>query len=279
MNILLTGSTGFVGQHVVPLLLSDGHDVSVIIRNENKLDKFTWSKNVTRIVYDLDADTFPFLSMQPVPDVLLHLAWSGLHNFESYFHIESNLPRDLKFLKSAVQAGIKRLIVTGTSLEFGMQYGPLAENGITLPTTTYGLAKDTLRKSLQLLQVEIPFNLQWARLFYMYGEGQNSNSLIAQLDRAIREERSIFDMSKGEQLRDYLPVTQVAAYLSSLVKIEACTGVINICSGSPVSVRSLVEARCEELSSMIKLNLGHYQYPKYEPMAFWGQVGKLKILT
>jgi dTDP-6-deoxy-L-talose 4-dehydrogenase (NAD+) len=113
----------------------------------------------------------------------------------------------------------------------------------------------------------------------MYGEGQNSNSLIAQLDRAIREERSIFDMSKGEQLRDYLPVTQVAAYLSSLVKIEACTGVINICSGSPVSVRSLVEARCEELSSMIKLNLGHYQYPKYEPMAFWGQVGKLKILT
>ena len=77
------------------------------------------------------------------------------------------------------------MLVTGTCFEYGMQSGYLSEKMITNPGNPYALAKDSLRKFLLSLQREVPFTLQWARLFYMYGSGQNPNSILAQLDNAV----------------------------------------------------------------------------------------------
>jgi dTDP-6-deoxy-L-talose 4-dehydrogenase (NAD+) len=104
----------------------------------------------------------------------------------------------------------------------------------------------------------------------MHGEGQNPGSLLAQLDRAIDERKPTFDMSPGDQLRDYLPIEQVAACFRKVVENPRVRGVINCCSGRPVSVRDLVERRCAERGSVIRLNRGHFAYPDYEPLAFWG---------
>jgi dTDP-6-deoxy-L-talose 4-dehydrogenase (NAD+) len=108
------------------------------------------------------------------------------------------LPADLAFLEAAVKAGVPHILVAGTCLEYGMQFGPLTEEMETHPSTPYGFAKDALRKALQLLQNEKAFILQWMRLFYMHGEGQNKNSLLAQLDQAISEGHEIFNMSAGD---------------------------------------------------------------------------------
>ena len=56
---------------------------------------------------------------------------------------------------------------------------------------------------MELLAAERPVVFQWARLFYMHGVGQNPASLLAQLDRAIDAGDATFNMSGGEQLRDY----------------------------------------------------------------------------
>jgi dTDP-6-deoxy-L-talose 4-dehydrogenase (NAD+) len=109
----------------------------------------------------------------------------------------------------------------------------------------------------------------------MYGEGQNPGSLLAQLDRAIEAGDPVFNMSGGEQLRDYLPVQQVAAYLVTIAESPNFGGIVNVCSGVPISVRRLVEQRIADRKSMIRLNLGYYPYPDYEPMAFWGDRHKL----
>jgi hypothetical protein len=53
-------------------------------------------------------------------------------------------------------------------------------------------------------------------------------------------------------------------------------GVVNVCSGKPISVRNLVEGWLKDNGWNIKLNLGHYTYPDYEPMEFWGDNNKLK---
>jgi dTDP-6-deoxy-L-talose 4-dehydrogenase (NAD+) len=105
----------------------------------------------------------------------------------------------------------------------------------------------------------------------MYGQGQHPNSLLAQLDQAIDRGDESFDMSGGEQLRDYLPVTEVAARLVALAEHSELSGPINICSGAPISIRRLVENRIAERNANITLNLGHYPYPDYEAMAFWGK--------
>ena len=76
-------------------------------------------------------------------------------------------------------------------------------------------------------------------------------------------------MSGGEQLRDYLPIEDIVEQLADLYESGRC-GTYNICSGKPISVRRLVEKRVKERGSNIKLNLGYYPYPDYEPMEFWG---------
>ena len=85
-------------------------------------------------------------------------------------------------------------------------------------------------------------------------------------------------MSGGEQLRDYLPVAEVARHLVSLRLMDRAAGIVNVCSGTPISVRSLVGGWIEENGWSIRLNLGRYPYPDHEPMAFWGDATKLKQL-
>jgi dTDP-6-deoxy-L-talose 4-dehydrogenase (NAD+) len=80
---------------------------------------------------------------------------------------------------------------------------------------------------LQNLAQEHPFTLQWARLFYLHGEGQNPNSLLAALDRAIDAGDAQFNMSMGDQLRDYLEITEAAAQLATLIARPDVGGVIN----------------------------------------------------
>jgi len=59
---------------------------------------------------------------------------------------------------------------------------------------------------------------------------------------------------------------------------EEITGVINCCSGVPVTVKQLVQEYLKENNQSIKLNLGYYPYPDYEPMHFWGDNNKLKTI-
>jgi nucleoside-diphosphate-sugar epimerase len=275
---MVTGATGFVGRHVVDALLARGHSVTAVARDRTRLQSLPWFDRVDFVDCDLHDDVQPLLAKN-LPEALIHLAWPGLPNYRGFFHIGRNLPADLAFLEAAVDAGAPQIMVAGTCLEYGMQYGPLTEQTDTAPTTAYGFAKDVLRKSLQLLQQEKPFTLQWMRLFYMYGDGQNPKSLLAQLDRAIDEDAPFFNMSAGDQLRDYLPIEAVAAnFVLALENPSACNGVINCCSGTPVSVLDLVSQRREARSSGIELRRGHFPYPDYEPMAFWGVPSKLDDL-
>ena len=150
---------------------------------------------------------------------------------------------------------------------------------ITKPNNPYGLAKDTLRRQLENLKKDYFFKLTWARLFYLYGEGQSEKSLYSQLKRAIDKGDSVFNLSGGEQLRDFLPVNEIANYLVSIALMNQDNGIVNICSGVPISIRDLVQNWLMMNQWSIKLNFGYYPYPDYEPMAFWGDCNKLnKIL-
>lgn len=278
MKVLVTGAAGFVGRHAVAQLLERGHEVIAVARDEAKARRLAWFDHVRFIACDIHGPIDRPAERFGQPEAVMHLAWPGLPNYDALFHYEKTLPADYRFLKSLVQGGVGQLLVTGTCFEYGMQSGALAENLPTAPANPYALAKDTLRKQLQALQAQHAFTLQWARLFYMHGEGQSPNSVLAQLDRAIDSRETVFKMSGGEQLRDYLPVNEVASRAVTLLEHPTCNGVVNICSGEPISVRRLVERHLANRGASIRLNLGHYPYSPDEPMAFWGDASRLAAI-
>jgi len=278
LKIAITGISGFVGRHVVEKLVSQGHDVIGISRDIEKVKNFFWFDKIEYFQADLHKDyKNTILKIRDV-DVLIHLAWPGLPNYKGTFHIYDNLVNDLLFLKEAINSGIGHITIAGTCLEYGLQSGELSEEMNTFPTTSYGFAKDALRKSLEYLLVEKKFIMQWVRLFYMHGPGQNPSSLISQFDSAIDSKKETFNMSVGTQLRDYLSVQQVAENITKLIRHPEINGVINCCSGEPISVLDLILKRRDEKNSSILLNMGVYPMPDYEPKEFWGKPSKLSTI-
>ena len=269
MKIAVTGATGFVGRHVLSELIGRDVEVMATWRSDDPSDRVQ-ADNVRWTPLDIHRQPEGVMDALGRPDVVLHLAWAGLPNYRSQHHLESELPAQYGFLRGLVEGGLKSLVAVGTCLEYGCQSGPLRADLETRPTNPYGSAKDTLRTELQGLKRGHPFALTWARLFYMYGEGQSEVSLFSLLRRAVSDELPVFKMSGGEQLRDYLPVTEVARRLTELALGGGDLGVLNLCSGQPISVRRLVEGWIEQNGWDIELELGHYPYPDYEPMAFWG---------
>ena len=266
-KVIVSGATGFIGQHLIPILLKDGYEVLAISRSQKRAETLPWFKDVKFVSYDFHSD-------QQITEVegfrgLIHLAWQDLPNYDSSVHLKKNLPYSYQFIESLINKGVNQVLIAGTCFEYGLKSGAISSSSTTEPTTLYATAKDTLRKKLTSLSLNKDFNLQWARIFYMFGKGQNSNSIISQLDFAIKNKQKVFRMSGGEQIRDYLPVEKAAEKLFYLYK-SGNKGIFNICSGKPISIKNLVESYIEKKNSNIIPKYGYYPYSVYEPMQFWG---------
>lgn len=270
MKIAVTGSSGFIGQYVLRELLSLNEVDSIIAMGRHKERPEIIPVECQYKYFDIAHPSPEDYKRIGKPDVMIHLAWEGLPNYSSLHHYETELPRQYHFLKAMVEAGLPSLFVSGTCFEYGMQSGPLDVAMPTKPNNPYGHAKDALRQQLIFLKNVKRFNLVWARLFYMFGEGQSNTSLYSKLKDAVLRQDKVFHMSGGKQLRDYLPIEEVARQIvhAAMVKVDA--GTINICSGKPISIRDLVENWIDENNWKIQLNLGFYPYSEHEPMDFWG---------
>tara|TARA_B100000989_G_C19513574_1_gene460436 strand:- start:1147 stop:2016 length:870 start_codon:yes stop_codon:yes gene_type:complete len=267
-NIIVTGATGFIGQHLIPQLLNNNSHVIAVSRDETKASNFEWYNDVE--YYSLDIS-------KGIDDIkvrdgygLIHLAWDDLRDYKSSRHIDVNLPSSFNFIESLIKKGLDQVLVTGTCFEYGKQSGLIKSTVECQPVNSYAIAKNELHKSLRQLKKDKNFRLQWARLFYMHGKGQSSHSILSQLDTAIDKNYESFNMSSGEQIRDYLPIEKVVQQLCYLY-FSRNEGIFNICSGMPISIKALVESHISKRGSNIKLNLGYYPHRDYEPMEYWGE--------
>lgn len=271
-KVIVTGANGFIGKNLIKKLRKLDYEITAVVRNLKKIDEIDGEINY--IEMDISKPSNKFMDIAESSDLLIHLAWNGLTDYKSIEHINTELPIHFNFIKSSIKLGIKNICITGTCFEYGIQFGALSESIETKPVTAYGYAKDSLRKQLQYLKNEEVFNLTWLRPFYIYGDDQPDSSLYSQLRIAVEQAKPFFNMSGGEQLRDYLHIDELIDKIINLAILQKDLGIVNVCSGSPISVRNLVEQWIKEKSWNIQLNPGYYEYPSHEPMAFWGDITK-----
>ena len=277
MKVVLTGGTGFIGQHVRKLLAKSEHDVLLLVRKQVKIAEL--GANEKFVIADISEDHEDWFDYLGQPDVLLHLAWGGLPNYLDNYHVEVELPIQSKFLSKVVASGLPKLVVTGTCYEYGLTSGALVESQETNPNTPYGVAKDRLRKSLSDLMSEFKFELTWARIFYPYGDGQSEVSIYSQLRASMLNGDQHFKMGSGKQVLDFISVEKVASTLVSLSTRCAGVGVVNIGSGEPQSVLDFVKSQIRALGAQIEPLVGALPDRNFESQAFWADSSKLSSLN
>jgi len=272
MRVLVTGASGFIGGHVVRAL-QQLPDIEIIATGRN-IERLK-ALDVPFLAVDLHDSPGDLYARFGAPEVLIHLAWPDLSSYRDPIHIEQHLWDSYRFIVDMADAGIQRIAGIGTCYEYGQQEGCLSEDCPTAPVTAYGVAKDCLRRMLEYRLAAQCTELRWLRPFYTHGVGQQSRALIPQLDRAIDAGEATFPMSGGEQVRDYLEVSELAQAIAKATLQSEVSGTINVCSGKPITVRALVEQHIASRGSSIEPEFGQFPYPSHAPMEFWGDTARL----
>tara|TARA_B100000787_G_C16194793_1_gene299968 strand:- start:1273 stop:2106 length:834 start_codon:yes stop_codon:yes gene_type:complete len=273
LKILITGASGFIGKNLVSKLLKKKNQITVIVRNKKKIKDQEWYNRVE--VFEGDIFKKKNIFFNKHYDVLIHLAWDKLDNFNSIKH-HQNLEKHKRFIESALKNKIKRFIFAGTCQEYGQINGKLNENMKIKPSTSYSKSKNELRKFIFSKKKDFNITIQWIRIFYLYGKYQSKDTLFGLLDEAIKRKKKIFNMSSGEQIRDYLDIKNLCKIFSLLLYNSKVNGVVNGCSGKKIKLIDLVKKYIGK--NKIILNRGYYKIPKYEQMYFWGCCKKLNKL-
>ncbi|PBQ33957.1 epimerase [Sphingobacteriaceae bacterium] len=278
MKVLVTGATGGLGTLIVNNLLSRGIEVVATSRDQAKAEKSDFFNKVIFKAYSIEnnprEDLYAYFEK---PDALIHCAWDklGAAEYKNPMHTQVILGQHKDFLKNLLQNGLKDITVIGSVYEYGITEGELSEDMPSEPTVEYSIAKNLLREFLQEEQANFDFVLKWMRVFYVFGEVKGRKNLYTLLAEAVNREDKTFNMSGGQQTRDFLTSEEIADIIVRASIQKEVNGIINCCSGKPVVLIDIIQDYIKKHNSSIELNLGFYPYPDYEPMHTWGSVEKL----
>lgn len=268
-KILVTGAGGYIGRHVVASLLDKGAHVTACDLNLQGIDP-----RATGISLDIFSGGDDLYNRLGAPDACLHMAWKDGFVHDSDAHMEC-LSMHYAFIRDMLRQGLGQIAVMGSMHEVGYYEGAVDENTPCRPVTMYGIAKDALRRSLQVLTRGKGVTLQWLRAFYIYGDDKRNNSIFAKLAVAEENGQGLFPFTSGKNKYDFVDVDTLAHMLAACVLQEKVDGVINCCTGEPVSLADQVEGFIKEHGYKIRLQYGVFPDRPYDSPAIWGDSTKI----
>lgn len=270
MKILVTGANGYIGRYVVTGLLDRGHEVYASDIRYDDVDE-----RAVRTDVELFGDADDIYQKFGCPDVCIHLAWRNGFVHNDYSHIE-DFPKHYRFIRNMVAGGLKQLVVMGTMHEVGYYEGAIDENTPCNPRSLYAVAKNALRQLVLMLADEKDVCCQWIRGYYIIGDDLKNNSIFSKLVAAANEGKKEFPFTSGRNKYDFISVKELAEQIVAVSLQTEVSGIINCCSGQPVSLAEKVEGFIKENGFDIKLKYGEFPDRPYDSPAIWGDASKIK---
>ena len=270
MKVLVTGANGYIGRHVVKSLLEEGHEV---IACDIKLDDVDpRAKRIENNIFEpIEGNVYEKLGL---PDVCLHMAWRNgfVHNAPSQM---GDLSSHYLFLTSIIDGGLKRLAVMGSMHEVGYWEGAIDENTPCHPLSMYGIAKDALRRSIMLYCKQKEVALQWLRGYYILGDDRRNSSIFSKLLEADERGDKLFPFTSGKNKYDFIEVDKLAYLITKTIVQDKVNGIVNCCTGKPVSLAERVEQFIRDHHLNIKLDYGKFPDRPYDSPCVYGDPTKI----
>ncbi len=268
-KILVTGAGGYIGRHVVTSLLDMGAEVIAADFRLNDVDPRAqkWEGSI----FEKREHLFQTLGE---PDACIHLAWKDGFVHQSDAHMEL-LSDHYRFIRQMTDEGLKQIAVMGTMHEVGYWEGAIDQDTPCNPISLYGIAKDALRRATFAMLKGTDVKVQWLRAYYIFGDDTRSVSIFGKLLAAAQRGDAYFPFTTGKNKYDFISVEDLGKLLAACVMQDQVTGIINCCTGKPVSLAEQVEWYIQDRKLDIKLQYGAFPDRPYDSPGVWGDRTKL----
>ena len=268
MNIVVTGSCGFIGTHLCQSLLEDGnHVIGVDAFTENYESKLKRANSESLTKFGnfklLEGDLLEMELEQLVDgaDVIFHLAGQpSVHDswgedFQLYSN--RNIVMTQRLLRAAYNAKTPRFVNSSSSSVYGRIVStPTKESDEKRPISPYGVTKYAAENLVTLFGSEFGLSTISLRYFTVFGPRQRPDMAFNKLIQAGLQGKSFPLHGDGSQIRDFTYVGDVvqANKLAASAKVNP-GAILNIGGGSPVSMKETIEMLEEIMNVEFKFDL------------------------
>ncbi|EGB13993.1 NAD-dependent epimerase/dehydratase [Pseudodesulfovibrio mercurii] len=263
-KILVTGSDGFIGSHLVEHLVRRGYDVRAFVLY-NSFNSWGWLDESPRDIRD-SLDIFAGDVRDPNGvrtamkgcDVVLHLAALiaipySYHSPDTY--VDTNVKGTLNIVQAARDLGVERCVVTSTSEVYGTaRFVPITEDHPLQGQSPYSATKigaDQIAMSFYNA-FETPVSL--IRPFNTYGPRQSARAVIPTVITQIANGAETIKLGALTPTRDFNYVSDTVRGFEAVTQSDACVGeVVNVGSGFEVSIGDTARAIAEVMGADIEI--------------------------